>query len=513
MLSADLSKYRSYTSILILIVFVLVSSAIYAPAFYRSFASDDYCTLDFLKENKSILKPGFFRPVGDLTLQWTLSIAGYKPFYFFVVNAVLHAANAWLLFLFCRKIQPSDEERLAFPFVASSMFLLYHSVGEVALWAIGRGISLAVTFTLLAMLLFVSEARRSVKVAGVSILYFIALCCYENVLLLPVVLLTGMYLKSFDSVRLPASSNTSLRSDKRDIGMWIAGFGLAVATNIILRVWCTGSMWASYSGKVFSKSIAEYAEAFIKMMWRIFVPAVDFPLIFAVIGMLALIAAASLVFAKHSRASDFYPLRIFAITGITAGAVMGMFYGASTRTSEGDRFLYFPAIFFAILLASFLVRITPAKLRIATIFLFGAMQIYFLNRTKNNWIEASRLSQQLISQVKATGMSPLFIINLPGEYRGAFQFRNCFKNALSYHGVDTAQVKVVNVLNHPESVTRQRSYVQQVTGDSWIIWPGTRIGLKGNSVKRINDEDVSDAELTLQQVAYWNGEKLIYLSR
>src|SRR5687768_18386173 len=89
--------------IVVLVAFTGISLIIFSSSTGRIFLSDDYCTLHNIISNNSILLPSFFRPVGDLTLKWTYQLAGWDPFYFYLVNILLHAVNSFLVYLFCMK--------------------------------------------------------------------------------------------------------------------------------------------------------------------------------------------------------------------------------------------------------------------------------------------------------------------------------------------------------------------------------------------------------------------------
>ncbi len=175
--------------IVVLATFLGAALLLFSPSTNRIFLSDDYCTLNNIVANKSVWLETFFRPVGDLTLLWTYTLAGWDPFYFYLVNILLHAANSFLLYLFCLKWYGKENRYILFAVGAGLLFLTYPSHLEAILWAIGRGISLAVFFALLAMISVVSNLKPALKIALASVFYFLALACYESVLLLPLILL------------------------------------------------------------------------------------------------------------------------------------------------------------------------------------------------------------------------------------------------------------------------------------------------------------------------------------
>src|SRR5688500_5031749 len=157
-INSDLLKNR----IVVLLSFIGLSLIIFSSSTGRIFLSDDYCTLDNVVSG-NILLGSFFRPVGDLTLKWNYILTGWDPFYFYVTNILLHAFNSFLIYWFCIKWFAGEHRASVVSVAAGLIFLTYPSHSEAILWAIGRGISLAVTFSLLAMICFVSHLRAGLK--------------------------------------------------------------------------------------------------------------------------------------------------------------------------------------------------------------------------------------------------------------------------------------------------------------------------------------------------------------
>src|SRR4051794_27784994 len=89
--------------IVVLAAFTGIALILFSCSTGRIFLSDDYCTLHNIVVNNRVMLPSFFRPVGDLTLKWTYQLAGWDPFYFYLVNILLHAVNSFLVYAFCMK--------------------------------------------------------------------------------------------------------------------------------------------------------------------------------------------------------------------------------------------------------------------------------------------------------------------------------------------------------------------------------------------------------------------------
>lgn len=484
------------TSLLLLPLFMIISATVFAPSFNRGFVSDDYCILDFLINTEGYLVKGFFRPVGDLTLKLTYLFAGADASVFYVVNALLHGFNAWLLYIFCLQLV-AGEDKTQFPFIAAVLFLFYHSIGEVVLWTIGRGISLAVTFSMLALIAFMSRMKTLPKYVVVCVCYFIALSAYESVLLLPVVILVmgRLYRLRLNYV------------------YWIAALGTTLLANLLLRVAVTGKLWASYKGVIWAKSLGEYAASGLKSLLRLFIPAFNQPMLFAFLGVLAIALLIGILVRKRYAILKENTAKL-SLIGILTALLIVMFYGASTRTSEGDRLLYWPAVFLSMLAATIIVRVAAGVWRIILVVAVSLTQLFFLVNTQLNWIEADRLSKVIIKQLTEKPERPLYIINLPSEHSGAYMFRNCFNKALQFHGIDDQAVHVVNQLNFAASENWPGMVAPSDTAGGLPVGPATRVYVQGDSVLRIETQGrvVANEKIGLNHVVYWNKDSLVELS-
>jgi len=418
-----------YAPFLFLPMFAAAAVLLFMATYARQFSSDDYCILRFLFLQNGYVVPGFFRPVGDLTLKWTYALFGWTPSAFFLINAVLHGVNSWLVYMLCRQIAKRHPLlHTAFPLLAGVLFLTYHSVGEVVLWAIGRGISLAVFFSLLSAIIFFSEIKGTWRFALAGAFYFIALSCYESVALLPLILLAGSGPEKY----------------RREMRSWVIVFACTFFVNIALRYYLSGSLWAAYTGEVFAKGLPEYLSTFMKVLLRIFMPAINLPWLFVSLAVLVVLTIVLVAKRGVTREPRLAGLLKMVFAGIVFSATMSTFFGVSTRTGDGDRMLYFSAVFYSMLVAALLVKARSRAVASAVLFAVLAVQLYAIARTQERWNTASEYSLRIINTVREHPVRPLYIVNIPSDYRGAFIFRNCFREALVHHGIDTTGIIQVN---------------------------------------------------------------------
>ena len=139
-----------------------VACAVYAPAVGAGFFSDDYQWLG--RMNATLEQPSYvftvffrdFNPVlhASFTLDWI--VGGYDPAVWHVDSILLHGIAASLLFLFCA--------RLGAPFWvaigASGLWALNVRLSETVIWPAARGHQLAATCSLAALVLLLGRRRH-----------------------------------------------------------------------------------------------------------------------------------------------------------------------------------------------------------------------------------------------------------------------------------------------------------------------------------------------------------------
>lgn len=488
--------------IVVLATFIGAALLIFAQSTGRIFLSDDYCTLNNIVSNRSVWLETFFRPVGDLSLMWTYQAFGWDPFYFYLVNILLHTVNSFLLYLFCLKWYGNDKRDILFAITAGAIFLTYPSHSEAILWAIGRGVSLAVFFSLLAMITAISTIKPIAKYAITGMLYFIALASYESVMLLPLIILFLV--------------NQANR--RQTVPMTIV-LGLMLALHIYLRYSLTGGMWKAYNGVIFSKDLLEFLSTFIKIMMRMFIPPFNNPLLFTLCGVGAFGVLFIIFFRKRTLFETdgvFSKTILLVVAGLVATIIVALSFGLSTRTSEGDRLMYFPSVFYSILVALMAVRLL-GSLRTAWIIvaLVVVVQTGFLIVNQRNWIRASDMAVKIINGIGAQQQRPLYIVNLPSDHEGAYVFRNCLPEAMVHYGIDSSDVRVVNIVQWTELEKRKDEIVPEVNGVYTFIWPETLLEMKNDSVVsiKIGADSAVAAGVRSSSVLYWNNNALLPLKR
>jgi protein O-mannosyl-transferase len=101
-------------------------------------------------------------------------------------------------------------------------------------------------------------------------------------------------------------------------------------------------------------------------------------------------------------------------------------------TTEGERFLYFPSVFFCIFLADVLQRSLRGRLGAGIAVLF-ILTLYGVSlwKTNRNWVNAARLSRSIVEVLSShTTTDSVLVLNIPDNLDGAYVFRNGLREAL-----------------------------------------------------------------------------------
>lgn len=171
------------------VLLVLVTLAAYLPTFGGAFQFDDY---NVIVDHPPVQSwqaffdtaPGGIRPVlkASYTLNWTLNSG---TFGFHLVNVVLHALNATLLFFIGRRLTAAWTAGPAPAFVAALLFALHPAQTEAVTYISGRSVSLMASFYLGALLLYLRGSHTLLALA----LFLLALATRETAVTLPAVML------------------------------------------------------------------------------------------------------------------------------------------------------------------------------------------------------------------------------------------------------------------------------------------------------------------------------------
>jgi len=472
--------------VVILIALALVF-LLYLPVLGNGFLTDDYAALYRILVEKRILYRDMLRPMIDISFYFNYLISGLHPLGYYIFNFLVHAANCYLVYLVASRIVLFEDRRQRYFAVLSGLaFAIYPFHNEPVVWLSGRLSSLAAVAGLWAIYLSLSH-KGSRYWIGPALLWITGLFAYESIIGLPMIILVLRY--------------SDRRRFLREASVWV---GIAVVWALI-HYGLAGSMLPDYGRNSLAKQDGGglWTQS-LKVLGRCFLPPLDRPdwmtKAFAGVGVVVLAVNIVLWLRKPARAFAVAYGKL-AVAFLTALAVPALI-GVSTRTSEGDRLLYFPSVFLCILGAAALLQLTRRRMVWwAVSGFFGIAGVLLIEANNSHWVTASGTATAIIDSTRGGG--PVVLVNLPDEWEGAYIFRNNVEQSMVINGIDTAGVVVNNKVMRPEYL-KMRFFEDSKRGDSTFISPVTTIVRKGDVI------EVHNAGTGMRRILPYVGTRIYY---
>ena len=483
----------------IFLLFLLLSVILFLPTLSKPFLCDDHMVVHRVTVEKIIFINGFFRPLSDITIYACWWLAGLNPFFFNLFNLVVHAGTCLVLYRFCLLVPFFAREKKNFiAWTAALLFLVYPFHSESVLWMVGRASGLAAFFGALSLMAVFASLPAGWKYVLASLFYFIGLAAYETIFPLPAVVLVLLYERG-------RSWRTYLP--------WVIAFGITLLAHLGVRYLLSGAIFGTYGEKIFTPSSGYVSNAF-KVLGRLLLPPSHHSLVlgFLFAGLVLLLGATAFYFWKK-RKEGLLPFAKI-VTALGLSCIIPIMFGLSTRTSEGDRLLYFSSFFLAMLLAFVFAYLSGNKRRVflASSFLYFLVFLVIGNR---NWIEAGRITNGILAFVKKEKRSvpSMGLINLPQEYNGALVFRNGFLEALLLEGVDTTGIAVLRTITTEEA--REINNDISVSGNSEATFVPPNTFIRADSmilaVQPFSFDTTSFNGKKFSMLYYWNKHRMMRL--
>jgi hypothetical protein len=176
--------------------------------------------------------------------------------------------------------------------------------------------------------------------------------------------------------------------------------------------------------------------------------------------------------------------------------------GVSTRTTEGDRLLYFPSCFLCMLIAVLLFVLVARNLwRMVMCLGLAVAGFFFIEANNRRWVFASKAAASVYDVIRAAP-GKVVLVNAPDEWEGAYIFRNNFKEGLVVNGIDTNKVVVSHFLMRLEYLPVKERIVPVVRSSTVFIYPATRIEVSDGQFRVEGVEGSFDGQR--DRVYYWD---------
>jgi hypothetical protein len=483
-------------------LFLTAGIIIFFPIITNSFASDDFLVLNRVCLNKQIWIKNFFRPLSDLTLYLNFLIGRFNPSGYFIFNIFIHCINSFLLYRLCLiwKWAEDNQRQRNYAFAASVLFLTYPFHSEGIVWLLGRGASMAVTFALSVMLILVGNLSEAKKILYTILLFFIGLATYESVILLGFIIPVFLY--------------GVCREKKRPIILWISLLTTIFAFHLFVRIKIAGSIFGAYGSGFFKSDYLTYVSNFAKAAGRLFLPpsannqlqSISMMFLFVCVLILAILIL------KKNKDNPLIKSFFSVLTILLAiTLIIPTFAGVSTKTSESDRFLYTPSLFFCCWLSFMLTDLIVTQRRLLLILtLVVIYNLFFLEKTNLNWRKASGFTRNILATIiKEKNSKKIYLINLPTEWNGAFIFRQGLREALLLNKIDTSSVIIVNQLKWRQMINLPEIIGAYESSNKDTIPPATVIE-KGSTYHILSEQNTVDYIISEPGSAllFWNKQEL-----
>jgi len=334
---------------------VLAAVVVYLPTLQYGFVWDDPLVLEQLRAFRSLgdfivlppIVPRFyFRPLIFVSYFIDRWIGGETPYWFHASVIAFHALNTYLVFLLGRHLFPSAW------LVASGgalVFAVFPTHVESVAWMAGRSDVIVCTFVLLSVLVFAQRQREWSAWLG-GLLVFCALLSKEmalaSVMLIPLLDLMStrrLYWSRYVPLGIAVGAYLVLRQNS--LGTFVGGLPTNVAS---------GQLTAD----VF-RAIGFYMlQTIAPLHLSAYVPEVPTSPLYAVVGVLALLACATGV-ALSWRLGAWQPGFLIGWFCLTLTPSLMVIVRGSASAVVADRYLYVPSVASCLLLVWALARLAP----------------------------------------------------------------------------------------------------------------------------------------------------------
>jgi hypothetical protein len=438
----------------VILLFGVLTFLLYFPVLGNGFLTDDYASLYRLLIEKREPFLETVRPMIDISFYVNYLISGLHPMSYYIFNLCVHAGTCFMVYRVALDLPLFEGRRgFAYAFTAGMLFLFYPFHNEGVVWLSGRLSSMAALGGMLAIHLSLTKKWLWGTLLAV-LCWYIGLFAYESIIVLPAVVLLFEWIKFRDVSR-------GLRS----LAVWV----VAGLLWLEFRLFTVGGLLPPYTqGATVRDPIAL---RFVKVLGRCFLPPSENWkwMMIGFVGVVVLIGAVNVVIWRRKS----WPYLVLEI-GFLLALFPAVALGVSTRTSEGDRLLYFPSCLLCLVAGAVVFLLPLRRWRLVLCGGYVVAGVLLINANNRRWVFASRTAEKALAYMRA-GFQPVVLVNAPDEWEGAFIFRNSFNQGLVVNGIDTNRVVVKHFLTRLEYL-KVNGKIEPVFRDhSFFIYPSTQI--------------------------------------
>jgi tetratricopeptide (TPR) repeat protein len=347
----DLKKITSHRALAAALI--VLAAAVYLPTLSGGFIWDDLDVFLGKSEYVPFFENSYQRPFYEATMVMDHRIWGENPLGFHITNVVLHAASSVLVLVLGLYLL----EGALLPFLAALLFALHPVNTEAVAWVPARAELLMSTFFLAAFILYLQYKKEGKTAALIASMLFFLLSALSRqaAIIFPLVILayeTAVKAGALDRKKL----------------LFTAGFVALPVAGYLVFFRGAGEFFppGGFALKQLFNSLSAlgyYAVKFAVPLHLNFLPAVPSSILYAIIGLLPLGAAATLFYEGKKRPAF---LLAWIIITLLPSVLTAMAFAVDFPV--GERFLYLPSAGFCLLLAAAAGAVKNKKI-IASVFI------------------------------------------------------------------------------------------------------------------------------------------------
>jgi hypothetical protein len=401
-------------------------------------------------------------------LYFLFGISSAFPFHLFSV--LVHAANAFLVFVLAEKIfnrHLKQGSSFLYSLTAGLIFLSLPYQAEAVTWMSGTSELLACFFVLLTLIFYynykISTERKHLFLSALFFLF--AVLSKESSLFVPLLIIV---LEAF-----------SMRERKQIFpsAQPVTVYFVPVLTYALLNKFLTGyfitpgvSIFVNIPFSLFLKNYFLYAAKFFAL-YRLLPPgardilkfiieykSIAIPATFAVLLLLYFLFRKKPSFRNEGSRLILLALAAFIISLLPVIHLETSFVGSP----QSDRYGYLPSVFFVILVSAMAALITRKGIVIGILCLVMVWFYTQVQALNSNWMRAGDMVKKITNEFHpADGIS--YITNIPDNFNGAYFLRNGLAEAVSVINNRDYLGRIQTISYHTITSERDEAHVEIIS--------------------------------------------------
>lgn len=481
------------------LAFIALGFLPYLMSIDNQFVSDDWHFLSitanstkplssyFYSNYKGGHQGGSYRPMVNVFWTTAYNLFGLNSAGYHVLNILFHTLNIFLIFLLVKALPwfNGDKEKIL-AWTSAIIFSVLPNHAAAVNWISVVNDTLMTTFYLTATVTLLQAYVKQSKFYYFSSLLFLGLSILTKEMALTFPLIAFIFL-SYNALK----NNIGWRQFCKE-NLYLAPHWVIIILFFTIRYFAIGLFLSSYKGpvhlsfaKIYRSISSFFVSNFVIDEIRIIVTSV-----LNINYLASAIAVGCILFLLlviiQAKKWSFFPIVLLLLYVVSLIPVF-QFNVNFTPTfiymnSEGARYAYLPSVFIAILLGvvcsnlwGYLYQYSK-KIRIVLVVAFvGLVSLLGVGLiTKNmRWNTAAQVTQTTLEQtssiLKNRNLDGVVLVGKPDSYRGAFIFRNGFKQALQLstdRNIDQSSILTIKAgtVYHPE----QNFHVSQVNTSTFF---------------------------------------------